>query len=173
METQKVEQPGVVGKDTSAPNAIERISKNKKEKNKTLKSILGDYVSFSKFDPITGDKVASSKSDKDEGIKRALANMEMSSDARKGRTSPNSVEETLKDAATGGSLSFLTASSLLKSTKMKGVAGLAGAIGAGALSAKKQLSEYNKQQGARENIVGRKTNRSEAYSKMINKKYDT
>ena len=147
----------------------------KKPGNKKVKDILKD-TDFSKFDPITGDKVAG------DDEQRRLANMEMNADARKSRNAPSSKEETLKDAATGGSLSFLTASGAiakgskrfkgLTAMRKKGIVGLVGAGIAGGLSQKKQKSEYNKQQGARENLAGKETGRSSAYKGMLKRKYD-
>jgi len=148
-------------------------NKKPKAKNKTLKSLFANSTSFSDFDPITGEKVAKDDSSSKKESSKAMANMEMSADARKTKATPLDGVETLRDAATGGSLSFLTSSSLLKNNKIKGAIGLAGAIGSGVLSAKKQMSDYNKQQGARETIAGKKSARSKAYADMINKKYKT
>jgi hypothetical protein len=128
---------------------------------------------FSTFDTSTGVKVASRAT--------TLASFEASSEARKTRRAPVSKEETAKDAATGGSLSYLVGRAInmkdskkvkfLTSTRKHGILGLAAAAGAAAMSAKKQKSEYNRQQAARELITGARTGRSEAYKKYLKSKY--
>ncbi len=128
---------------------------------------------FSKFNTDTGEKVAN--------VQMNLARMEASSEAKKNKRSANSNEETLKDSATGGSLAFLVASpaitkdstriKALTALRKKGLIGVAGAIGAGVLSRKKQKSEYNQQQAARELIAGKETGRSSAYKKYLSGKY--
>jgi len=171
--------PSISANITPGSSSDKKKPETKKKKpNKTLKSMYEDATSFSKFDPITGEKVAETEVEDKEASEsgRRMANMEMGADARKTKSSPNSPGETLKDAATGGSLAFLTSNSLIKgvhSGRIKAGIGLAGAIGTGLLSAKKQVSEYNRQQGARENIAGKQTGRSKAYRKMLTKKYDT
>jgi hypothetical protein len=139
-----------------------------RKKNKVLFS-----PDFSTFDTSTGGKVASRAT--------TLASFEASSEARKTRRAPVSKEETAKDAATGGSLSYLVGRAInmkdskklkfLTSTRKHGILGLTAAAGAAALSAKKQKSEYNRQQAARELITGSATARSEAYKKYLKSKY--
>lgn len=145
------------------------------KKNKKIKDVIKP-IDFSKFDPITGEKTAGQEEQK------RLAHMELSADARKTRTSERSIEDTLKDSSVGGSLSFLTASSAiskdsnkikaLTALRKKGLIGVVGAGIAGALSVKKQKSEYNRQQGARENIAGKETGRALAYKDMLKRKYN-
>ena len=141
----------------------------KKRSNKPL-------FQFDKFDPVTGEKIANSteKSSGEDPNKimksKSIALMEARADAMKGRSSPMSGAETLKDGATGGSLSFLLANAT--GMKRKGLIGLAGAVGAGALSLRKQRSEYNRQQAAREFLSGRGTGRSTAYKGYLKGKYN-
>jgi len=141
----------------------------KKKKNKPL--FTDD---FSSFDTSTGEKVASSD--------MSLAKMEAISEAKKTRRSPHNKEETVKDAATGGSLSYLVGRTLnlkdskrfksLTSGRKNGVLGLAAAGVAGVMSAKKQKSEYNRQQASRELLSGKKTGRSSAYKNYLSSKYN-
>jgi hypothetical protein len=134
------------------------------------------FSNFEKFDPVTGEKTASN------GQQAALANMEAAGEARKTRRAPHSKEETVKDAATGGSLSYLVGRAMnlkdsskrkwLTSSRKHGALGLAAAGVAGAMSVKKQKSEYNRQQGAREFIVGKDTDRAKAYKNTLKQKYN-
>jgi len=142
----------------------------KKKRNKKLVS-----TDFSQFDPNSGEKIA------DTSQQMNLAKMEALADAKKTRKEPSNNEETLKDAATGGSLSYLVSNSAitkdsarikaLTMLRKKGLIGLTGAIGAGLLSRRKQKAEYNKQQAARELLTGKKTGRSAAYKDYLVNKY--
>jgi hypothetical protein len=140
-------------------------------KKKNRKLVKTD---FANFDPTTGEKIASHE--------MSLAKMEAYADARQTRRSPSNKEETLKDAATGGSLAFLVGNSAISSNskrikaltsmRKKGLIGIAGALGAGALSQRKQKSEYNRQQASRELLSGKHTGRSDAYHKQLSSKYN-
>ncbi len=156
-------------KHTQIVKPIMPAKKRRIKRGKSIKDLYAESVSFSKFDPITGEKVAT---EKDTATARRMAAMERETDARQSRTSPVSLPETMKDAATGGSLSFLTASTMIKSPKIKAGLGLAGTIGAGLASAKNQLSSYNRQMGARESILGKNTERGKEYSRQLKKKYN-
>jgi hypothetical protein len=123
------------------------------------------FSRFEKFDPETGEKIADDVAD------RRLAVMEAKSEAMGKRTAPVNYEETLKDSATGGSLAFLVSHTPIKNMRLKGAIGLASAIGAGALSLRKQRGEYNRQQGARELLAGKKTGRASAYKDYLVDKY--
>lgn len=148
-------------------------NKNKPLKKKRNKKVFP--TDFSQFDPVSGDKIA------DSSHQLGLAKMEALADAKKNRRSPGNKEETLKDAATGGSLSFLVGNSAitkdssnmksLTALRKKGLIGLTGAMGAGILSLRKQKSEYNKQQASRELLVGKETGRSSAYKEYLKNKY--
>ena len=130
---------------------------------------------FAKFDTETGEKIA------EDSEQLTLARMEAMGEAKKTKRSPSNAEETAKDAATGGSLAFLTASSAiskdsnkikaLTSMRKRGLVGVAGAAAAGALSQRKQKSEYNRQQAAREMVAGKETGRSSSYKKYLESKY--
>ena len=150
------------------------VDKKKKQKPMFRKKNAPLFSSdFSRFDPVTGDKVAEQQ--------MSLAKMEAFSDARKTRRSATNKEETLKDAATGGSLSFLVGNSTitkdssrvksLTALRKKGLIGITGALGAGALSLRKQKGEYNRQQASRELLAGKETDRSSAYKNYLEKKY--
>jgi len=153
----------------------------KNEKKKPQKPILKKNKpvfsgNFADFNPETGEKVADAQQ------QGALAKMEALGEAKKTRRSASNKEETLKDAATGGSLSFLVSNSAvakdstrfkaLTALRKKGLIGVGGAIGAGVLSQRKQKSEYNRQQASRELFAGKKTGRSEAYKSYLNGKYN-
>jgi hypothetical protein len=97
--------------------------------------------------------------------------MEARSESLGKRTAPVNYEETLKDSATGGSLAFLVSHAPIKNMRLKGAIGLASAVGAGALSLRKQKSEYNKQQGSREFLAGKRTGRASAYKGYLMDKY--
>jgi hypothetical protein len=152
------------------------INTDKKKKKTHLAKIKNKPVfkeDFSAFDPVTGEKVAAGD--------LSLAKMEAVSEAKKSRRDPHNKEETIKDAATGGSLSYLVGRTLglkdskrikaLTSGRKNGILGLAAAGVAGAMSAKKQKSEYNRQQASRELLSGKKTGRSTAYKDYLEKKY--
>ena len=134
--------------------------------------------SFENFDPNTGEKTATLDPQK----QRILANMEAGSEARNTRRSPYSKEETIKDAATGGSLSYLIGRTMslkdskklkmLTSSRKHGILGLAAAGLAAGASVKKQKSDYNRQQGAREFMAGKETGRSSTYKDYLSKKYE-
>ena len=142
----------------------------KKEKNKKLFN-----PSIENFDPVTGEKIAT------DNQQRILANMEASSEAKNTKRAPYSKEETVKDAATGGSLSYLIGRTMnlrdskrlkfLTSSRKHGVLGLAAAGLAAGGSVKKQKSDYNRQQASREFISGKETGRSTAYKKYLATKY--
>ncbi len=129
---------------------------------------------FSKFDTDTGEKIAAGD--------LSLAKMEAVSEAKKARRDPHNKEETAKDAATGGSLSYLVGRTMglkdskriksLTSGRKNGMLGLAAAGVAGVMSAKKQKSEYNRQQASRELLSGKKTGRSSAYKDYLGQKYE-
>lgn len=151
------------------------IDKNKKQKSVLKKKNVPLFpTDFSKFDPATGDKIAEQQMN--------LARLEALSDAKGARTSATNKEETLKDAATGGSLSYLVGNSAitkdsnriksLTALRKKGLIGIAGALGAGVLSLRKQKGEYNRQQASRELLVGKETDRSTAYKNYLEKKYN-
>jgi hypothetical protein len=123
------------------------------------------FSRFEKFDPETGEKIAN------ENMSKKLAVMEARAEALGKRTAPVNYEETLKDAATGGSLAFLVSHDPINNMRWKGAIGLASAVGAGALSLRKQKSEYNKQQGSRELLAGKKTGRASAYKGYLLDKY--
>jgi len=155
----------MVGKNTN------NAKKNTIVKNKNKKVF---NIDFSRFDTGTGEKTAD---DSD----RNLARMEAISEAKKTRVSPSNNEETIKDAATGGSLSFLVGNSaiskdskrikMLTALRKKSILGLAGAATAAFASHRKQKGEYNRQQASRELIAGKKTGRAKAYSEYLNSKY--
>lgn len=140
------------------------IKKKKKKKKGISLSDLNIVKSFSNFDPITGDKTADEKS---EYLKR----LELQSEALKGQTEPYSVKQTLKDAGTGGSLAFLGSSVLFKNNRLRGLIGVGSALASGYLSKKDQLARYNKQQAARELLIGKNTSRARLLKKMLDKKY--
>ena len=145
----------------------------KKKRNKKLLDI-----NFAQFDPDTGEKIANPIQ---VAQQNNLAKMEAVSDALGRRRVPSNKEETLKDAATGGSLSYLVANSAitkdskrikaLTMLRKKGLIGLTGALTAGLLSRIKQRGEYNRQQAARELLTGKKTARSIAYRNYLRNKY--
>jgi len=153
------------------------ISQQPKPKKKKLKSKNRKLFNpdFSNYDTDTGSKIAEDSSSK------YLANMEAASEARKTRRSPYNKEETLKDAATGGSLSYLVGRAMnlgdskklkfLTSSRKHGILGLGAAGVAAALSVKKQKGDYNRQQAAREFVAGKETGRSSAYKKYLKSKY--
>ncbi len=124
--------------------------------------------SFENFDPLTGEKVANKKE-----VSGRLANMEAASAARGTREAPSSTEETIKDVGTGAALGTLGAHAVLEKATLRkkaliglGIAGLAGV-----LSRKKQKSEYNKQQAAREFLAGGETERGKQYKGYLSGKY--
>ena len=162
-------------------NSKEKQLSNKKDTVKKKKNALLFPTDFSKFDTSTGEKIADDSANNDNYSNRSLAKMEAVSEAKETRTSPRDNEETLKDAATGGSLSYLVANPTINkdSKKLKwltagrkrGLVGLVGAAAAGALSLRKQKGEYNKQQASRELLSNKKTGRSIAYREYLKNKY--
>jgi len=161
-----------------------QLQTKKKNKKPVLLKKNTKVFDFSTFDPATGEKIANSsiQSLNEESKKNALlARMEAASEARGKRTSPISTEESIKDALTGGSAAFLVGNALigkdssrvkwLTAARKKGLLGLGAAALAAGMSVRKQKSEYNKQQGARELLAGKKTNRAEAYREYLASKY--
>ena len=156
---------------------IQPTSSNKKKKklNKEKNRPLFND-DFSKFDTETGDKTAT------DGADIALAKMEALSEAKKTRRAPFNKEEAIKDAVTGGSLSYLMSRTLglkdsrrikaLTSGRKNGLLGLAAAGAAGAMSIKKQKGEYNRQQASRELLSGKKTDRADEYKNYLKSKYN-
>jgi len=147
------------------------MQKYKKNKNKKI-----GLLAFENFDPVTGDKIADDQGSLEN---KRLAQLELLADVKGKRSAPSSSEETTKDIATGGSLAYLMGNTLINkdsgkifsATRKKGIIGGLGALASGVLSLKKQRSEYNKQQGARENLVGKDTDRAKAYKKALSDKY--
>lgn len=153
------------------------VQQNKPPKKKVFvkknKKVFSD--DFSKFNTDTGDKIAGEKD-------LSLARMEATTEAKKSRRSASNKEETVKDAATGGSLAFLVGNAAiskdsarlkgLTALRKKGLIGIGGAIGAGVLSRRKQKSDYNRQQASRELLAGKKTGRSSAYKGYLENKYE-
>ncbi len=146
-----------------------KVKKNKKvfapKENKKLFS-----PSFENFDPVTGEKIAQKKE-----VSARLANMEAASAAKGTREAPSSTEETIKDVGTGTALGSIGAHALMRKErpfKTKAIIGLGAGALAGYLSRRKQKSEYNKQQAAREFLAGGETQRGKQYKGYLSDKYD-
>lgn len=141
----------------------------KRVKNNTLYTL-----NLSKYDPVTGDKIAKENEPNPENVKRSrLAYMEAVSRSKSNKEAPTDNVETARDAGLGGSLGMLGAHVLMgkSSLQRKGLVGAAATIGSGLLSVSKQKSEYNKQQASRELLSGVKTDRSSDYKNYLDKKY--
>lgn len=149
------------------------ISKKEKQKKKVFAKKENKALftpSFLGYDTNTGEKVAQKRE-----VSARLANMEAASAAKGTREAPSNTEETIKDVGTGAALGSLGAHALMNkatSFKSKAYVGLGAGALAGYLSRRKQKSEYNKQQAAREFLAGGDTDRGKKYRKYLGSKYD-
>jgi len=169
MEPLNNQRPGLIQKENLSGM---KINSKKKKKSGVLKYLFAkdkDNVDLSGFDANTGDKVAS-LTHADFAKQKAM--MEVKADAARNQAEPVDKGQVLKDGATGASLSTLAGHVLLGDrTRTKGLIGLATGLGVGAISAKRQINDYNKQMAAREALVGQHTGREKAYLSGLKNKY--
>jgi hypothetical protein len=152
-----------------------KIKPNKKDKKRNIFSILSKSNSsnnMSKFDPITGEKIASNYIGNKPDISKKEALMEIKADAMKGRKNPVDLWEAAKNGTLGTSTGFVLGNLLNASNRTKGLLslGLGGVIAANDI--RRQVGDYNTQMAAREALLGKNTERKKAYINDIVKKYN-
>ena len=180
-------------------SGVELKPKNRKNKNgSNIISVLKKEEKkedLSKFDPITGEKVAfegmiqnkGGSNSVTQGLKgnqridpekykglmrrRLMAVDEIKAEAKKGKTDPIDKWDAVKSGTIGTSAGFVLGNLLNTTARNKGLMSLGMGLGIAALDAKKQMSDYNSQMGARETLLGIDTPRKEAYLKNIKQKY--
>jgi len=155
-------------------------TKKIKPRAKRKKNPLFEIYPMAKFNPDTGEKVADTQPE-NPNTSRKMALFEAMADAKRSRTEPVSKQETAKDSITGSGLGLLAGHVIvgkdsnklkwLTAGRKKGLIALGGAALSGVASVGKQLSEYNRQQGSREMLSGKQTDRSLSYKKALEKKY--
>ena len=164
---------------------------NKPKKKKSfwayIKSNL-PKIDFTKYDPITGEKIASelpTKSEKhstsqqlppaqtleDRIMRMRKARFEAMADAMKTKKKPVDLWDTAKAATLGTTAGFVASNALNLSRRKMGILslGLGGLVGA--MDIKKQIADYNSQMAAREALLGDKTDREKAYMEYLREKY--
>jgi hypothetical protein len=159
------------------------LKKKKKRNIFSLISSQNSSVDMSKFDPITGEKIANQimqpqrpvaqqqpVNDRNEIMKRE-ALMEIKADAIKGKKKPVDLWETAKNGTLGSTAGVVLGNLTNASNRTKGIIslGLGGIIAANDI--RKQIADYNNQMAAREALSGNNTQRKKAYIESLKQKY--
>jgi len=164
---------------------------NKPKKKKTLWGYIKSNmpkIDFTKYDPITGEKIATQLPEKKEENREATpaspaqsvadkvmrmrkAQFEAMADALKDKKQPVDLWDTAKAATLGTTAGFVASNALNLSRRKMGILslGLGGIVGA--MDVKKQIADYNSQMAARETLLNDHTDRQKAYLKYLKEKY--
>jgi len=141
---------------------------------------LKKKIDLSKFDPYTGEKVADvntvntkpQNSAVNTLVKSPTARYELNADANRHQTQPVDWFRSAKAGTVGATGAYVLGNLFNASRRTQGLASLAfGGLLAG-MSAKRQLSNYNRQQAARELKANKITPRAKAYAELLNEKYN-
>jgi len=156
--------------DSITKKQIKPNTKKKKKRN-IFSLISAPDGSMSKFDPITGEKIANQVQNNNV-LNQRKALMEIKADAIKGKKQPVDVWEAAKNGTLGTSTGFVLGNVLNASNRKKGLLslGLGGLIAAN--DVRRQIGEYNNQMAAREALLGVNTGRKKAYMDNIKNKYN-
>jgi len=159
--------------------AIPNIVNTKQNKKKKYVINPNKKIDLSKFDPYTGEKVATpvlpmqnQPVSPDVIKKRKLEALELRADANRTQTQPVDWLHSAKSGTVGATGAYVLANLFNLKRRTQGLASLAlGGLIAG-LDAKRQISNYNRQMAAREVISGVNTPRAQAYTQMLRNKYE-
>lgn len=145
---------------------------NKPKKKKSLISYLthknDPKIDFTKYDPTTGEKIAQFQS---YNPNVSLAKQEAIATASNKQEQPADWFHALKAGTVGTSGGFVASQLLGVKGRAAGLMSLGLGAAIAGMDVKNQISNYNKQMGARELLAHKNTARSKAYKEYLTDKY--
>ena len=145
---------------------------NKSKKKKSLISYLTHKnepkIDITKYDPTTEEKIAQVNS---YNPNVTLAKQEAVATASKKQEQPADWFHALKAGTVGTSGGFVASQLLGVKGRAAGLLSLGLGTAFAVMDVKKQVSNYNKQMGARELLIHKNTGRSQAYKQYLTDKY--